>query len=86
MGHMIDRNESISVLESKVSKVCLISENQLTKISLALAKDREEAQLREEMQKKFYSKLKNVESQAHKNLKKTNSSYLEAMQRRKLVF
>lgn len=38
------------------------------------------------MQKKFFGKLKNVESQAHKNLKKTNSSFLEAMQKRKYVY
>lgn len=37
------------------------------------------------MQKKFHCKLKGVESQARKNLKKINSSYIEAMRRRKYV-
>lgn len=44
---MITRNESISVLESKVNKVSLVSENQLKRVSLALTKDKEEVMLRQ---------------------------------------
>ena len=59
---MITRNESISVLESKVNKVSLVSENQLKRVSMALNKDWDEVQQRQDMQKRFHQKLKYVES------------------------
>jgi hypothetical protein len=38
--------------------VSLVSENQLKRVSMALSKDKEEVLLRQDMQKKFNSKLK----------------------------
>ena len=85
IGHMIARNESITVLESKVNKVSLVSENQLKRVSMALSKDWEEVEQRQDMQKKFHHKLKVIESVERKNLKKIKSSYIQGMKRKKQI-
>lgn len=62
----------------------LVSENQYKRVSIALSKDKEEIQLRQEMQKKFHNKLKSFGGSESRNLKKAKFSYIEMMNRRKV--
>ena len=41
IGHLIDRNESIKTLESKMNKVSLVATDQLQRVLLAHAKDKD---------------------------------------------
>ena len=40
IGHLVDRDESTKLLSSKIAKVKIVAEDQLKRVSLALAKDR----------------------------------------------
>lgn len=46
IGHLVLRNESSQLLGSKVGKAKIVAEDQLKRVALALAKDREEIKLR----------------------------------------
>ena len=52
---------------------------------MALSKDWEEVDQRQDMQKKFHHKLKVIESVERKNLKKIKNSYIQAMKRKKQI-
>lgn len=41
IGHLVLRNESAQLLGSKVNKAKIVAEDQLKRVALALAKDRE---------------------------------------------
>jgi hypothetical protein len=56
----VSRNESANLLESKISKVKIVADDQLKRVSMAFVKDKEELKIRGDMQKKFNKKLKNV--------------------------
>jgi hypothetical protein len=60
IGHLVSRNESTELLSSKIVKVKIVAEDQLKRVTMALCKDKEEIKLRNDMQKKFSKKLKNV--------------------------
>lgn len=45
---------------SKVSKVKIVALDQLKRVTMAFTKDKEEIKIRNEMQKKFSKKLKNI--------------------------
>jgi hypothetical protein len=47
-------------LGSKVSKVKIVALDQLKRVTMAFTKDKEEIKIRNEMQKKFSKKLKNI--------------------------
>jgi len=47
-------------LGSKVSKVKIVALDQLKRVTMAFAKEKEEVKIRNEMQKKFGKKLKNI--------------------------
>lgn len=46
IGHLIGRNQSAELLASKIGKVKIVAEDQLKRVSLAVAKDKEEIKLR----------------------------------------
>lgn len=60
IGHLIDRNQSINTLQSKMNKVSLVATDQLKRVNLAHAKDKDEIRLRDEMQRNFHTKLKGM--------------------------
>ena len=41
IGHLVSRNQSAQLLGSKVGKAKIVAEDQLKRVTLALAKDRE---------------------------------------------
>ena len=84
IGHLIARNESIKTLESKMSKVSLVAGNQLKRVQLALAKDKEEIRTRYDMQKQFHQKLKNMQSFEAGSLRRLRSNYVQTMRRKKV--
>ena len=52
---------------------------------MALSRDWEEVEQRQDMQKKFHTKLKSIEGLERRNLKKIKRSYVEAMKRKKQI-
>ena len=86
IGHLVDRDESTKLLASKIAKVKIVAEDQLKRVSLALAKDREEIKIRNEMQKKFSKKLKNVSSYEHTSLARMKKQYAQNVVRKQDIF
>jgi protein associated with RNAse G/E len=73
----VGRNESAKLLSSKISKVKIVAEDQLKRVTLAFIKDKEEIKLRNDMQKKFSKKLKNVSNYENSSLAKLKKNYAE---------
>ena len=48
------------MLESKISKVKIVADDQLKRVSQAFGKDKDELRIRGDMQKRFTKKIKNV--------------------------
>lgn len=82
---MIGRNESAKMLESKISKVKIVADDQLKRVSLAFGKDKDELKLRGDMQKKFTKKLKNVSMYEDSTLKRFKKSYVDTMVKKKEI-
>ena len=82
---MIGRNESAKMLESKISKVKIVADDQLKRVSLAFGKDKDELKLRGDMQKKFTKKLKNVSMYEDSTLKRLKKSYVDTMVKKKEI-
>lgn len=57
----------------------IVAEDQLKRVTLAYVKDKEEIKLRNEMQKKFSKKLKNVNSCEKNSLTRLKTSFAETM-------
>lgn len=75
IGHLVSRNESAKLLGSKITKVKIVADDQLKRVTLAYIKDKEEIKLRNEMQKKFSKKLKNVSSYECSSLGRLKKNY-----------
>lgn len=80
------RNESALLLGSKVNKAKIVAEDQLKRVALALAKDREEIKITNEMQKKFKKKLKNVSAYESGGLSRTKCTYIEEQLRKEEAY
>ena len=52
---------------------------------MALSRDWEEVEQRQDMQKNFHTKQKSIEGLEKRNLKKIKGSYVEAMKRKKQI-
>ena len=60
-------------------------DDQLKRVNMAYGKDKDEIKLRNEMQKKFHFKMKNLSIFEDINLKKMKKNYIELMQRKKVI-
>lgn len=86
IGFLVSRNETAQLLGSKVSKVKIVALDQLKRVSMALSKDKEEIKLRNEMQKKFGKKLKNISNYESTSLIRSKELHVDAHLRRNDVY
>lgn len=86
IGHLVSRNESAKLLGSKITKVKIVADDQLKRVTLAYIKDKEEIKLRNEMQKKFSKKLKNVSSYESSSLGRLKKNYAEGVMKKQEIF
>lgn len=86
IGFLVNRNESSQLLGSKVTKVKIVAEDQLKRVSLAYCKDREELKIRNEMQKKFGKKIKNISNYELSSLRRSKEYYIENQLRKNEVY
>lgn len=82
VGHLISRNQSANILESKISKVNIVADDQLKRVSLAYSKDKEEIKERKDMQRKFNKKLKNASMFENSSLNNLKKNYMNTMVRK----
>lgn len=83
---MVSRNESAKLLGSKITKVKIVADDQLKRVTLAYIKDKEEIKLRNEMQKKFSKKLKNVSSYESSSLGRLKRNYAEGVMKKQEIY
>ena len=83
---MVSRNESAKLLGSKITKVKIVADDQLKRVTLVHIKDKEEIKLRNEMQKKFSKKLKNVSSYESSSLGRLKRNYAEGVVKKQEIF
>lgn len=83
---MVSRNESAKLLGSKITKVKIVADDQLKRVTLAHIKDKEEIKLRNEMQKKFSKKLKNVSSYESSSLGRLKRNYADGVVKKQEIF
>jgi len=74
------------LLESKISKVKIVADDQLKRVSLAFGKDKEEIKIRSDMQRKFHSKLKNISIFEDMSLSRLKRNYVEQMQKKQDIY
>lgn len=86
IGHLVSRNESAKLLGSKITKVKIVADDQLKRVTLVHIKDKEEIKLRNEMQKKFSKKLKNVSSYESSSLGRLKRNYAEGVLKKQEIF
>lgn len=86
IGHLVSRNESAKLLGSKITKVKIVADDQLKRVTLAHIKDKEEIKLRNEMQKKFSKKLKNVSSYESSSLGRLKRNYADGVVKKQEIF
>ena len=82
----MSRNESAKLLGSKITKVKIVADDQLKRVTLAYIKDKEEIKLRNEMQKKFSKKLKNVSSYESSSLGRLKKNYAEGVMKKQEIY
>ena len=64
----------------------IVADDQLKRVTLVHIKDKEEIKLRNEMQKKFSKKLKNVSSYESSSLGRLKRNYAEGVLKKQEIF
>jgi hypothetical protein len=86
IGHLIGRNQSAELLSSKIGKVKLVAEDQLKRVGLAFAKDKEEVKLRNEMQRVFSKRLRGANVYEQASLARLRAHHVNDLQKQEQVF
>ena len=82
IGHLVSRNELTRLLESKVSKVKIVADDQFKRVSTAYTRDREELKIISTMQKGFQQKLRNIEKFEDMSLNKMKNNYIDSVMKK----